>query len=133
MSNRYVSLDEKDRIVMSTFKEEWANEDSFEFTFPDDFDFSKQNDYLIQNGELVYSPPEPDPSVRIAELQKKLADTDYIPIKIIESQVTGVPLDDERAERYGEIVEQREQWREEIRQLEGEGSVESEESNQIDG
>lgn len=59
----------------------------------------------------------------IEQLQKKLWETDYVVIKVAESQVTGVPLDDERSQTYSEIITQREQWREEIRKYEAELEV----------
>lgn len=46
---------------------------------------------------------------RISELKRELADTDYAVIKIAEGAAT--------QEDYAELIEQREQWREEIRDL----------------
>lgn len=54
----YVSLDEEGRIGATTEYEEYA-EGMEEFTFPDDFDFNKQNEYRIQNGELIHDPKPP--------------------------------------------------------------------------
>lgn len=54
----YVSLDETGRIGASTDIEEYA-EGMTEFTFPDDFDFTKQNEYRIVDGELIHDPKPP--------------------------------------------------------------------------
>lgn len=54
----YVSLDEDGRICATTEFEEYA-EGMEEFTFPDDFDFNIQNEYRIQNGELIHDPKPP--------------------------------------------------------------------------
>lgn len=51
-------------------------------------------------------------SDRIAELKKKLSDTDYVVIKIAEGAAT--------AEEYSEVIASRQVWREEINQLEKE-------------
>lgn len=63
----YVSVDEDSRIQATTQHEEYAI-GMTQFEFPEDFDFSKQNDYRIVDGELVYDPlpvveiePEPTP------------------------------------------------------------------------
>lgn len=47
---------------------------------------------------------------RIAELKKKLSDTDYVVIKIAEGVAT--------AEEYAEVIADRQAWREEINLLE---------------
>lgn len=49
-------------------------------------------------------------AARIAELKQKLADTDYIAVKIAEGAAT--------REQYADLIAQREAWREEIRALE---------------
>lgn len=51
-----------------------------------------------------------DNSARIYELKKLLAETDYVVIKIAEGVTT--------AEEYAGIITQRQEWREEINQLE---------------
>ena len=55
----YVSTDESGRILMTTPHKEYANADSFEFNFSDDFDFSKQNEYIISKDKLVHDPKHP--------------------------------------------------------------------------
>lgn len=51
----YVSLNEEGRICASTDVEEYA-EGFMKFDFPKNFDFNHQDDYKIQNGELIYTP-----------------------------------------------------------------------------
>lgn len=47
---------------------------------------------------------------KVAELEQKLADTDYIACKIAEGVAT--------AEEYAEMIEQRQTWRKQINELE---------------
>lgn len=51
----YVMLDDNGRICATTDQKEYA-EGFIEFDLPEDFDFNHQEDYKIQNGELIYSP-----------------------------------------------------------------------------
>ena len=53
----YVSCTEEGRIGATTPHEEYASEDMIEFDFPEDFDFSKQNQYRIEDDELIFDPP----------------------------------------------------------------------------
>lgn len=91
-----------------------------EFDFPDDFDFAAQGEYRIVDGELVHDPLGPSSGERIEELKTRLAETDYVVIKIAEAQASGVSLQSDDAERYEDIIEQRRAWRAEINSLEGE-------------
>ena len=52
MINAWINTDEKGRIISSTTFEEFAG-DMQSFEFPDDFNFDKQGDYIIKDGELV--------------------------------------------------------------------------------
>lgn len=67
--------------------------------------------------------------IKIPELKQKLSDTDYVVSKMVESQVTGVPIPAEDAERYASILEQRQQWRDEINELESQ--LEQEQSGSV--
>lgn len=116
--NHFVGIDENGRINATTPYAEYAGDDMFEIAFPDDFDFSTQNEYRIVDGELVHEPIVISAQAQIAELKQKLADTDYTVIKVYESMVTGEALPDEDAERYAEIIEQRKAWRVQINELE---------------
>ena len=51
-------------------------------------------------------------NIKIEELKQKLADTDYVIIKIAEGSAT--------VEEYATVINQRKQWREEINKLENE-------------
>jgi hypothetical protein len=53
-----VQTDEDGRITATTDQLEYAGTEMFGFTFPDDFDFLKQYDYRIVDGELVLDPPQ---------------------------------------------------------------------------
>ena len=54
----YASFDEEGRILATTPNSKFA-EGMSEFDFPDDFDFSIQDEYRIQNGELIHDPLPP--------------------------------------------------------------------------
>ena len=51
----WYATDETGRILSSTTEEEFAGEDMAEFDFPDDFDFSQQDNWLIKEGKLMES------------------------------------------------------------------------------
>lgn len=55
----YVSTDETDRICVTAEFSEYTDESYFEFDFPDDFDFNKQNEYRIEDGKLIHDPLPP--------------------------------------------------------------------------
>lgn len=67
----YVQTDTDGRITVTTPYEQYASEDMFEFDFPDDFDFTTQNEYIIQNGELAHSPKPPTEADIAAEQEAK--------------------------------------------------------------
>ena len=50
----WVNIDSEGRIFCSTLDEKYAHEDSINIEGDDDFDLSKQADYIYQDGELVY-------------------------------------------------------------------------------
>lgn len=113
----YVSTDETGRIGATTEYKQFAI-GMDEFEFPEDFDFTKQHEYRIVDGELVHDPlPEPAES-QISNLKVQLAETDYAVIKVYESMVTGEALPEEDANRYAEIISRRQQWRAQINELE---------------
>lgn len=114
----YVSTGDDGRIFVTTDNEAYTDESYFEFDFPEDFDYSLQNEYRIVDGELVHEPIAMSVQAQIAELKQKLLDTDYTVIKVYEAMVTGEALPDEDAERYAEVIEQRKAWRIQINELE---------------
>lgn len=70
----YVELDDTGRISVTSQYQEYVSEDAIEFTFPDDFDFSFQHEYKIQNGELHHDPlpPTEEEIAAQAEPQRQL-------------------------------------------------------------
>lgn len=118
----YVYTESDGRVTATTEVAEYAGESYFQFDFPDDFDLTKLPDYRIVDGELVYDPIPVVDTEQISELKKKLAETDYVVIKIAEAQVTGVEMLSEDADRYAETILQRQQWRDQINELEKGGA-----------
>lgn len=114
----FLSLDENGRIGCSTTEEKFAFEGMIEFEMPDDFNVADINNYRIVDGKLIYEKEEPRPERKIIDLKQKLFETDYTVIKVYEAKVTGIPLPDEEAERYADVIAQRREWRSEINQLE---------------
>ena len=55
----YVELDDTGRISVTSQYQEYVSEDAIEFAFPDDFDFNQQDEYRIQNGEIIHDPKPP--------------------------------------------------------------------------
>lgn len=110
----WVQTDGNGRITATTEHECYASEDMFSYEFPDGFDFEKQGEYTIKDGVLTHEPAPPTDAERIAELQKLLEDSDHIPLKMIESQLSGVPLSDDESERYAAIIDNRRAWRAEL-------------------
>lgn len=116
----YIQMDEDDRIISTTAFKEYASDEMIEFSLPDDFDFSKQSDYRIVDGELVYDPLPEDPKVQISELEMKLKQTDYISSKAMDALLRGDGTFEEIAEEYSEVLVKRQEWRDEINKLGGE-------------
>lgn len=65
---RFVSTDNSGRIFATTDQEQFAK-GMTEFAFPDDFDFSIQDEYRIQNGELIHDPLPPSEEEIAAETE----------------------------------------------------------------
>lgn len=81
---------------------------------PENFDLKNIRDYVVRDGEVYYDPaPTPAPSAaeQIAALKRKLSETDYAVIKIAEGAAT--------AADYADLIAQRQTWRAEINDLEG--------------
>lgn len=57
------------------------------------------------------------------DLKQKLLDTDYVITKMSEYNVSGTAMPEADAERYAGIIEQREQWRKQINELEVENDA----------
>ena len=67
----WYSTDETGRILSSTTEEEFAGEDMVEFDFPDDFNFSKQDNWLIKDGELTASTRPLTPEEQAAQDERE--------------------------------------------------------------
>lgn len=71
-------LDDNGRIRLTADVVMVGTIDGEVFDFPDDFDFCHQHEYKINEGELVYDPPEEDdaPTMddRVTVLEKENAD-----------------------------------------------------------
>ena len=80
---------------------------------PEDFDLKNIRDYVLKGGALIRDPYERTPSAseQIAALKRQLAETDYAVIKIAEGAAT--------AADYADLIAQRQTWRAEINDLEG--------------
>lgn len=98
---RYVFTNSDNRICTTTESKEYTSDEYFEFDFPDDFDFFKQNDYLIKDGELVYDPaPIPDEVKEFEEekqrdAQLKIATTMFVnesAPSLTDEQALSIPL-----------------------------------------
>ena len=102
-----LNLDANNRILSVTYDEYAPPEQPRVDRVPD----GDVYDYKYISGEYVYDPlpKEVDNSDRIAELKQKLAETDYVVIKIAEGAATW--------EEYPTIKEQRQAWRDEINEL----------------
>lgn len=83
---------------------EWCN-DSGEYHIEDTGEYFE----VVKNHEPT---AEEIKAVRIAELKQRLADTDYVVIKIAEGSAT--------VGEYAEVIANRKAWRDEIRELENE-------------
>lgn len=122
----FVQTDETGRIGATTDSLDFAGTEMFLFDFPEDFDFSQQDDYRIVDGELIYDPKPIPVEYQIDELKRNLAQTDYIVIKITEAQVGAIEISEEDQKRYHKIILQRQQWRDQINELEAQLETEEE-------
>lgn len=113
----YILLDEDNRVLsISEFSIDPEREIAVEL--PDDLDLSDYENYIYQDGKIVYSEKPVPVYEQIVELKANLERTDYVVTKIAEAQVTGRVLPEEDAIRYADILIQREQWRAQINELE---------------
>lgn len=93
---------------------------------PEDFDLKNVRDYILNDDTLKLDPFIVIPSIeeQIAELKRKLSDTDYITSKALDAitladNLTSLlaALKSIRTE-YADLIKQRQTWREEINNLE---------------
>lgn len=119
----YAKTDADNRIIA------WSNEplwdDVVEFANGDELDAACKNgleDYVIEGGKAVYRPTR---AKQIVDLKAKLAETDYIASKAIESiigskdVVSLISALKRIGDEYAETLKQRDEWRTSINELEG--------------
>ena len=96
---------------------------------PDEFDLQSVRDYVLRGGALILDPYERTPSAaeQIAAIKRKLAETDYITAKAVDTMAAAdsltallAALKSIRTE-YADVLAQRAAWRKEINALEGKG------------
>lgn len=98
-------------------------DDYFEFEFPEDFDMANFNEYLLQDGQLVYSMSDGTRFYKIENLKAQLAETDYISAKMNDAIMSCTTVEEilqvnkEFNEKYGDIMAERQALRDEINKL----------------
>ena len=119
----YAKTDADNRIIV--WSHEPLGDDAVEFSNGDKLDAECKNgleDYVIDGGKAVYRPTR---AKQIEELKSKLAETDYIAAKAIESiigakdVVSLISTLKRISEEYAETLKNREEWRGRINELEG--------------
>ena len=119
----YAKTDADNRIIAWSNDQLW--DDAVEFANGDELDAACKNgleDYVIEGGKAVYRPTR---AKQIEELKAKLAETDYIASKAIESiigakdVVSLISTLKRISEEYAETLKNREEWRGRINELEG--------------
>lgn len=96
----------------------------FEFEFPEDFDMANFNEYLLVDGQLVYSMSDGTRFYKIENLKAQLAETDYISAKMNDAIMSCTTVEEilevNKAfkEKYGDILEERQRLRDEINKME---------------
>lgn len=66
----YVQTGTNGRILVTVSNDEYTDETYIMFEFPADFDYAKQNEYRIANGELVHDPLPPSEQQLQAEREQ---------------------------------------------------------------
>lgn len=119
----FARVDDKGRII------EWSRErlDGFEVEFSngdevDELCTDGLEDFIIEEGKAVFRPTA---AKQVAELKRKLEETDYIASKAIENiigskdVVSLLSVLKRLGDEYAETIKQREEWRSIINELEG--------------
>lgn len=119
----YAKTDTDNRIII--WSHDPLGDDAVEFANGDELDAACKNgleDYVIEGGKAVYRPTR---AKQVAELKSKLAETDYIASKAIESIIGAKDVVSllsalkRIGEEYAETLKRREEWRSSINELEG--------------
>lgn len=92
----YVSVDKSGRIMATTGSIGYKTDDMFEFNFPNDFDFLKQDDYRIVNSELIFD-PVPDSDVKKEVERNALRQNQFQTAVLLFINANTKPLTDEQA------------------------------------
>lgn len=119
----YAKTDAGKRIII--WSHEPLGDDAVEFANGDELDAACKNgleDYVIEGGKAIYRPTR---AKQILELKRKLAETDYIASKAIESIIGAKDVVSllsalkRIGDEYAETLKHREEWRSSIKELEG--------------
>ena len=122
MIRRFVQTDNSGRILVSSENGDTVP-NGFEFDFPDDFDFSNQDDYKIVDGEIVLDVGKGTLESELSERQVYLYETDYITSKFIERFARCTNMEEMMAtfqwfnRSYSSILEKRQQCRDAINEI----------------
>lgn len=93
----YVQTDGSGRIFATTGHEEYAGDAYFELDFPEGFDFSRQDEWRVVDGELVHDPPPPTEGELAAEEGRERARQLEAAVPMLLSAVAESMDDDELA------------------------------------
>lgn len=119
----YAKTDEDNRIII--WSHDPLGDNAVEFANGNELDAACKNgleDYVIEGGKAVYRPTR---AKQILELKAKLAETDYIASKAIESIIGAKDVVSllsalkRIGDEYAETLKHREEWRASINELEG--------------
>lgn len=103
-----------------TIPEDWPKEQEI----TDVFEYFLYTPYTAEELEQIATEKaEAERQRQIAELKQKLNETDYVITKMSEYNVSSTAMPEADAERYAGIIEQREQWRKQINELEAENDA----------
>lgn len=105
---------------VETIPEDWPKEQEI----TDVFEYFLYTPYTAEELEQIAAEKaEAERQRQIAELKQKLDETDYVITKMSEYNVSGEIMPEADAERYASVIEQREQWRKQINELEAENDA----------
>ena len=100
----FIQTDDDGRITASTDAPEYAD-GMQEFDIPEDFDFSKQHEYRIENGELIHDPlPPTDEEIEAQKQAKRREQMETATVLFVRT----ASLTDEQALTVSELFEE---WR----------------------
>ena len=111
----------KDGRIICTSEDFNAGPDEFEFDFPEGFDFSKQSDYRIVDGELINDPAGPTPEERASSLRSSIAKANNTITDTYANIMSG-SVTEEQAQACAAAMDNRAAWVAELSEIEaGEG------------